>query len=128
MGMIAVGVLGGAVLGALMDQRVDTNLAQQVPAIHSIVAGEKVQNYMMTYQNLNKEAVAKLPPAEQTKVTDIQAQTKQQTLNIVAILPGIMFLCYLALVIYFISKGGYRAQQLEMPTEKATGGLEAAVR
>jgi MFS family permease len=128
MGMIAVGVLGGAVLGALMDQRVDTNLAQQVPAIHAIVAGEQVQNYTMKYQNLNKQAVASLPKAEQTQVTAIEARTKQQTLNIVAILPGIMFLCYLALVIYFISKGGYRAQQLEMQTEKATGGLEAAMR
>jgi MFS family permease len=128
MGMIAVGVLGGAVLGALMDQRVDTNLAQQVPAIHAIVAGEQVQNYTMKYQNLNKQAVASLPKAEQTQVTAIEARTKQQTLNIVAILPGIMFLCYLALVIYFVSKGGYRAQQLEMQTEKATGGLEAAMR
>jgi MFS family permease len=128
MGMIAVGVLGGAVLGALMDQRVDTNLAQQVPAIHAIVAGEQVQNYTMKYQNLNKQAVASLPKAEQTHVSAIEARTKQQTLNIVAILPGIMFLCYLALVIYFISKGGYRAQQLEMQTEKATGGLEAAMR
>jgi MFS family permease len=128
MGMIAVGVLGGAVLGALMDKRVDTQLAQEVPAIHQLVAGEPVQNYTMSYRNLNKTAVAALPKPDQATVATIQAQAKQTTLRTVAVLPAIMFLCYAALAAYFKSRGGYRVQRLEMSGEMASGGVEGPVR
>ena len=39
-----------------------------------------------------------------------------------------MFVCYLSLIIYFRSKGGYAVQHLEMSGEKASGGVEGPVR
>jgi MFS family permease len=117
MGMIAVGVLGGAVLGAMMDNRVDARLTAEVPAIHQMVAGQQVQNYAMTYRNLDQAAVSKLPEAQQKTVATIQAQTKQRTLRTVAILPAVMFLAYAALAAYFKSRGGYNVQHIEMTGE-----------
>jgi MFS family permease len=128
MGMIAVGVLGGAVLGAMMDNRVDARLAAEVPAIHEKVAGKPDQRYFMSYRDLNQAAVATLPADEQKTVATIQAQTKQGTLRTVAVLPAIMFLCYAGLALYFRSRGGYKVQRLAMTGEEASGGVEGPVR
>jgi MFS family permease len=126
MGMIAVGVLGGPVLGTLVDQRVDHHLAAQAPAIHQLVMSPKEKtSYGLTYHDLNQDAVAALPQAEQDRVKSIQGETKQTTLKIVAILPAIMFCCYLGLIAYFASKGGYKVQHLTMTGEQASGGIEA---
>lgn len=128
MGMIAVGVLGGDVLGTLVDYRVDKNLESK-PAIHAAVAkSETTTKYGMKYHDLNQAALAKLPEAEKKEVDALRGETKQTTLKIVAILPAIMFLCYLSLVFYFISRGGYKAQHLTMDAEKAAGGIEGPVR
>jgi MFS family permease len=63
----------------------------------------------------------------------------QTALLYTAIVPAIMFLCYLGLVGYFVSKGGYKAEHLANPRphidadldesgEQYTGGVEGPVR
>jgi MFS family permease len=129
MGMIAVGVLGGDVLGTLVDKRVDYNLQQQAPAIHQVVSKPtETTKYGMRYQDLDQAKLALLPDTQKAEVEAIRGDTKQTTLRIVAILPAIMFVCYVGLIIYFRSRGGYRVQHLEMSGEKAAGGVEGAVR
>lgn len=59
---------------------------------------------------------------------DVRAKVKQGSLRYIAILPATMFCCYLLLVLYFISKGGYKVQHLTMSGEEASGGIEGAVR
>lgn len=129
MGMIAVGVLGGPMLGTLLDKRVDTNLHREAPAIYATVADkEPTTTYRMTYHGLDQDKVKALPKAESDKVNEIIGVTKQTSLKTVAILPVIMFFGYLILILYFNAKGGYKAQQLEMSGEEATGGVGAPVR
>ncbi len=128
MGMIAVGVLGGPFCGALVDNRMDARLSHEAPAIHNVVAGDPVTNYGMNYRPVNQAKVATLPPDEQAKFKTIQGETKQGTLATFAILPTIMFLCYLGLIGYFKSRGGYAAQHLPtMSGEEASGGIQAPV-
>lgn len=128
MGMIAVGVLGGDVLGTLVDYRVDHRLEQNA-AIHSVVTKpETTTKYGMKYHDLDQTALAALPAEQKAEVETIRGETKQTTLRIVAILPAIMFVCYLGLIVYFRSKGGYRIEHLEMSGEKAAGGVEGPVR
>ncbi len=128
MGMIAVGVLGGPFLGTLVDQRMDRNVAMQAPEIHEKIVGEPEKGYGMSYRKLDQAAVAALPEAERQRFNGIQGQTKQGTLATFAILPAIMFVCYVGLIIYFRSRGGYQIQHLEMSGERASGGIEAPVR
>jgi len=45
-------------------------------------------------------------------VETIRTINNQSTLGKVAILPAIMFLCYVGLLIFFKSRGGYRQVQL----------------
>ena len=48
------------------------------------------------------------------------AATNQGTLANVALLPAIMFVAYLALILYFRSKGGYRQVEVHAPTHPVT--------
>ena len=66
-------------------------------------------------------------PEGQPSFTGLFLSAQPSRLAIVAILPAVMFCCYLALVLYFISRGGYKAQHLEMSGEKASGGVEGPV-
>ena len=111
-GMISAGVLGIPFLGALQDHSLDHRLEKQRPAIHAQVAGPRQSKYGMTYSPLDKSRIAQLPPGEQTTIEETRAVNNQAVLAKVAILPALMFLCYLSLIIYFKAKGGYRQVEL----------------
>lgn len=117
-GMISVGVLGGPMLGAIQDRALDARLRSQDPAVHAQVAGEPHTAYLMTYQPLDRSKVAALPEPAQKLVEEITTQNSQQTLATFAILPAIMFFCYVGLILYFRARGGYRPVVLA-PTQAA---------
>lgn len=106
-GMISSGVLGNPLLGTIQDNYLDKTLASQNIAIHAKVAAEEETKFGMTYQPLDKAKIAELTPAEQSELEVIRTANNQNTLAKVAILPAIMFFCYVALIIYFRSHGGY---------------------
>lgn len=121
MGMIAVGVLGGPFIGSILDRNLDANLQEKSPAIHKIVADKSVTNYGMTYQPLDKDKIASLSKDQQETVNSVTATTKQGSLKLIALLPATMFVCYLALIVYFAGRGGYKA--VELTGEQASGGI-----
>jgi MFS family permease len=59
-------------------------------------------------------------------VGKITGEVKQGSLKMIALLPATMFVGYLILIVYFVSRGGYRVQQIS--GEKASGGVEGPVR
>src|SRR5436190_442231 len=112
-GMISVGVLGNPLLGAIQDHFLDKTLAKQNPALHVKVAGVPQSKFGLTYQPLDHAKVAVLPETEQAEVARVQTANNQSTLAKVAVLPVIMFLCYLGLLLHFKSRGGYRPVQMD---------------
>lgn len=127
MGMIAVGVLGGPMLGAFLDHRVDHNLKETHPIVYSeVVNPAPVTAYGMTHHTIDEQKLKALPDAAQKEVNGVRANMKQGSLRFIAILPATMFVCYLLLVLYFISRGGYKVQHL-MSSEEAAGGVEGPV-
>lgn len=108
LGMMAVGILGAPLLGNIQDKEVDRELAAQNPAIHSqIAAGEKTSLFGK-YRPMDADKVAALPEPEQKTVTDTQEAAKKNALKTVALFPVGMLVCYLALLGYFKSRGGYK--------------------
>jgi MFS family permease len=107
-GMISVGVLGGPFLGAIQDHALDHRLKAQDPAIHALVAGQASTAYLMTYQPIDRAKVAALPEAQRQVVEQITTTNSQHTLATFAILPVIMFFCYVGLILYFKAQGGYK--------------------
>ena len=116
-GVISVGVLGNPFLGTLQDHYLDKNLASQNAALHAQIADAPETKFGLTYEPLDQAKIAALPAPEQDEVEKIRTANNQSTLAKVAILPSIMFLCYVGLLIYFRSRGGYRQVQLAEPDE-----------
>ena len=128
-GMIAVGTIGGPAIGTLQDIDLNRSLNQAAPAVHAKLAAEK-EGLFSTYQYVDKLKVdsAGLSEAQKTELADLETSTKQHALAKIAVLPVIMCVCYLILIAYFKSKGGYKAEVLighRAKDEKFTGGVAA---
>jgi MFS family permease len=115
-GMISVGVLGGPFLGTLQDASLDTNLQKASPALHAAVAEPAQQKFGFDFQPLDKTRIEALPAPDKAQVEQVVAETNQTVLAKIAILPAIMFLCYISLGLYFRQRGGY--QQIELVTDR----------
>ena len=119
-GMISVGVLGGPILGTIQDQALDARLATEAPAIHGAVAGEPTDAYLMHFQPVDRAKVAALPETDRKTVEQITTTNSQKTLAKFAVLPAIMFFCYIGLILYFRARGGYKQVELAAATRTAS--------
>jgi hypothetical protein len=149
-GMLSVGVLGFPYIGALQaDKKIDaieaSPVAQQAPGLvingqlTPEVLDEKRIYEVIPYKVVNDgrldAKLAPLTPEQKAEVTSVASASSQRALANMAIFPGIMLVFYVALIAYFKSRGGYKAQILATPQdkpavadEKFTGGVEGAVR
>jgi hypothetical protein len=112
-GMISVGVLGNPLLGTIQDHFLDKTLEKQNAPLHAKVADAQQSKFGLTYQPLDKTKIAGLPEAEQAEVERVRTENNQSTLAKVAVLPAAMFVCYVGLLLYFKSRGGYRQVHIE---------------
>jgi MFS family permease len=128
-GMISVGVLGNPLLGTIQDKYLDSHLNQQNPALHAKVAGAPQSKFGFTFQPLDNTKVAALPADEKAEVESVRAENNQATLAKQAVLPALMFVCFLALVMYFRAKGGYKPVDIGSGKEgeKLGGDLKTPV-
>jgi MFS family permease len=128
-GMIAVGTLGGPAIGSMQDRDLNMAVLKDMPAVHSQVV-ESAQGVFFDYERVSAEKIKAQPPETREPLEALQRHTKQQALAKIAVLPAIMCVCYLALIAYFKSRGGYKAQVLTghaAEDEKFTGGIQGAV-
>jgi hypothetical protein len=126
-GMIAVGTIGGPAIGTVQDADFNNAVAVAAPEVHSKLAAEK-DGLFSKYQyiDLAKIDSAGLSTEQATQLKDLETETKQHALSKIATLPAIMCVCYLILIGYFQSKGGYQAQVLTghaAEDERFTGGV-----
>jgi MFS family permease len=117
MGMLSVGVIGAVLLGNIQDNKVESDLMDENQAIHEQVVGEEMLSIFGKYRPIVPDKVAALSEADQNVVSDVRASAKQSALMTVAIFPFIMLICYLILIFYFRSKGGYKPVELNVKNE-----------
>ena len=106
-GMLGVGVLGAMIMGNIQDHAIDSTLRGTSPKVHEQVMIEKT-GLLGTYQAVDDGKVAALAPDEQQVVAGARDEAKYTALRSISILPVLMLVCYLILVFYFRSRGGYR--------------------
>lgn len=126
-GMLGVGVVGAALLGNIQDREVDQQLLSQAPQVHEQVVGDEEVSVFGAYRPVDPEKLEAAPEADQQEVKGFQEAAKKDALLTVAIFPCIMLVCYLILLVYFKSKGGYEAEVMTghaAEDEKFTGGVE----
>ncbi len=128
-GMLGVGVLGAPFFGLLQENNVTAQLKKEDPAVYEQVTSQK-ESVFGEYTAVDPEKKSELPEKEQELIDTYVLQSKKSTLATVAIFPCIMLVCYLILIAYFKSKGGYTAEVLAghpdaQEAEKFTSGAEA---
>lgn len=114
-GMLGVGVLGAMLLGNIQDTTIDDVIMEQAPLVHEQIMVPK-DGLFGKYNSIDQEKLASTNEESQALVKEVQDASKQIALKEVAILPGVMLLCYLILLGYFKSKGGYKAEVLASST------------
>ena len=111
-GMISVGTIGNPGIGTVQDMAIVAELRQADPAL--------AQKLIVERPGLFGESYA-VDPAQRALITDpkqvellaaIDSRSKQAALGKIAVLPGIMLICYLVLIGYFKATGGYKAHHL----------------
>lgn len=107
-GMLAVGIVGAPFMGAMQDRAVDENLAAAAPQLYDRVI-EPRSSIFGDYEGLNAGSVAVLSNADQETIDGVVEASQKDALRSIAVLPVAMMLVYIALFVYFRSKGGYRA-------------------
>jgi MFS family permease len=111
-GMLAVGILGFPFIGFLQESSATAKLQSSDAALYQTVTVEK--NYLLgKYQAID--------PVKSSAVTEDKAKETIKTANTtgqfsalgkMAMFPAFMLACYIGLILYFKSKGGYKPVEL----------------
>jgi MFS family permease len=111
-GMLAVGILGAPFLGYMQESSTTQQLHATNPALYQQVTVKK--DYLLgAYEAIDPVKSAAVTDAKSQ--ADLQAATtagKFSALGKMAMFPLFTFACYLALIVYFKSRGGYKPVQL----------------
>ena len=124
-GMLAVGIIGSALLGNIQDKETARELKAQDAALYAKAVGETKTSVFGSYEPLDPSKVKVLAEDEQAKIESYKLTAKKTALTTVSVFPVIMLVSYLGLMVYFKSKGGYKAQVLISDKEEerlVTGG------
>ncbi len=115
-GMLGVGVVGAVFLGAIQDKQVSTDLASYDAANNTQLVEQYVtldkESVLGAYTAVDPERVAAAPEKDQAAIEGIEAGAKKNALKTTAAFPVVMLFCYLLLILYFRSRGGYKAVEL----------------
>jgi MFS family permease len=123
-GMIVVGTLGLPAIGTVQDVDFDRVVRQEAPELHEQLVAEK-QGLFGNYQYVDRAKGGSLDAAAVEKLDALERTTKQHALSKIAVLPAVMLVCYLGLIAYYNSRGGYKAEVLvghAAEDERFTGG------
>lgn len=116
-GMIGAGVLGTVILGFFQDTTTDKNILaydqQNNTALHNKYVTVEKQSLFGDYRAIDTEKASSATEQEAKAITAIQEDSKKDALKKVAWFPVVMFIIYVILILYFRSRGGYKAVSLE---------------
>ncbi len=110
-GMLTVGIIGGPLIGAMQEGSAQVAIEEKMEGVYGDVS--RVDTYFLgEYTAVDDSKVAELPAEKADEVGEIVKAAKQGALAKVVVFPAFMLLCYLGLIFYFKSKGGYAAVDL----------------
>jgi MFS family permease len=128
LGMIAAGVIGAGILGFIQDKAIDKNILAYDKAnntnIHATYVTESKTSLFGDYQALDQSKLAMATGETNNTVTTIRDTAKKKALKDIVIFPIIMLISYVVLILYFRSKGGYKAVVVDaVSTEESSSVL-----
>jgi hypothetical protein len=111
-GMLAVGILGAPFIGYLQETSATKQLESASPALYQTVTVEK--SYLLGgYKAIDPvKSAAVTDEPSQAAITSATTTGQFSALGKMALFPIFTLACYLALIVYFKSRGGYKPVQL----------------
>jgi len=111
--MLAVGILGGPVIGAITEKTAETAIVQQTAADTYAKIAKDGSYVLGSYKAVDKDKVAELAKTDKAtadKITAAREGANQGALAKIAMFPVFMLACYIGLILWFRSRGGYKAE------------------
>lgn len=122
-GMLSVGIVGAVFMGYVQDTSIERQLEAHDQAnntqFHANYVTQKKLSIFGEYMALDQAKVLAASEDDRKVVSAVTMEAQKGALRTVAILPVIMLACYLILIFYFRSKGGYKPVHLE--TQESAG-------
>jgi len=112
-GMLAVGILGGPVIGAITEKTAETAIVTQTSAETYAKVSKEGSYVLGSYKAIDGEKVATLAKTDKAtaeKITAAREGANQGALAKIAMFPMFMLACYIGLILWFRSRGGYKAE------------------
>ncbi|MEM1222661.1 MAG: MFS transporter [Verrucomicrobiota bacterium] len=106
-GMLSVGILGNPFIGYLQESASSSAIKSELPEVYEEITAEK-EYFFGDYVGVIPEKLAEKPEEIQVVVNEIKERETQGALAKMAFFPGFMFICYIGLILYFRSQGGYK--------------------
>jgi hypothetical protein len=116
-GMLGAGVIGGPLIGKVLDGQMVHGVAQYDARNNTqLVENLKIDRTGLfgDYTAIDPVKRATLAGDEKAAVDAADREAKHDALRTIAVLPGLMFLVYLGLILYFRSRGGYKPVVLDI--------------
>ena len=110
-GMLAVGILGFPFIGFLQESTATSKLKENT-ALYETVKVEK--KYLLgNYSAIDPAKAAEVTDEASSKaIKEAQTASQFDALGKMAAFPGFMLICYLGMILYFRTKGGYKPVSL----------------
>lgn len=121
-GMLAVGIIGGPVIGAITEKTAQNAIVEKVSAEAYAQVSKDGKYVLGSYKAVDADKVAELAKTDADTAGKIKAAREganQGALAKIAMFPGFMLLCYLGLIAFFKARGGYKPVVI--------GGAEKAI-
>jgi hypothetical protein len=121
-GVSAVGVLFLGVLGSpYIGYKQDVDLAKRLgtpnhAALYWQVKAEPKMSIFGPAPTVDQQKVKVLPADRQRELLTVQAFNKRSVFKTISLLPGFMLVCYLGILYYFRSRGGYEPVTIDGST------------
>ncbi len=112
-GMLAVGILGGPVIGKMAEDAVKQSVISATSEETYGKISKDSTYFLGDYTAVELAKIDDLEGEEKETVKHSMQVGKQASLASVAIFPAFMLACYLALIFYFKGRGGYKPIELE---------------
>jgi MFS family permease len=117
-GMLAVGIIGGPLIGKMQEDSARAAVVASAEGQAKYDAIKRTDKFFLgSYEAVDESKVSALPAGESAEISGMIKEAKQGALAKVTVFPCFMLVCYLILLGYFKSRGGYR------PSELARGGM-----
>ncbi|TAE77991.1 MAG: MFS transporter [Verrucomicrobia bacterium] len=114
-GMLAVGILGGPVIGAITEKTAQAAIEEKVSAEAYASVAKDGKYILGSYQAVDADKVAELAKTDEaaaTKISEARKSANQSALGRIAMFPIFMLACYIGLILWFKARGGYKPVNL----------------